>query len=279
VINLKKVKIQNIIISLCLILLGITFLYPMIWIVLTSLKSASEVYSNPFGFPRDWLFSNYRDSIQILGLTRYVFNSFVYTIGAVVLSIGTGSLFAYAAARMKWKYSNWGMTFFQTGLIIPIYIIIISLYILLKDTGLKNTYPGLIFVYSASALPITIMIFYGFFRSLPFELEESAFLDGANLLQTFWKIILPISVPAVITTSIVVFMNYSWNEFPIAFITIDEQFMRSLPIALTYFTTLRGTEWGLLGATMVISSLPPIILYLVASDRIEKALTTAAVLK
>jgi raffinose/stachyose/melibiose transport system permease protein len=275
----KKIKIQEFIISLCLILLGITFLYPMIWILLTSLKSASEVYSNPFGLPEKWLFSNYRNSIEILGLSRYIFNSFIYTIGTVLFAIGTGSLFAYAAARMKWKWSNWGLTFFQTGLIIPIYIIIISLYILMKDTGLKNTYQGLILVYSASALPITVLIFYGFFRSLPNELEESAFLDGANLLQTLWKIILPLSVPAIITTSIVVFMNYSWNEFPIAFITIDEQYMRSLPIAMTYFQTLRGTEWGLLGATMVISSLPPILLYLVASERIEKALTTAAVSK
>ena len=267
------------VISLILIILGLTFLYPMVWIVLTSLKSAGEVYSNPFGLPQDWLFSNYTDSIMILGLSRYIVNSFTYTIGTVVLSIGAGSIFAYAAARMKWKRSNWGMTFFQTGLVIPIYTIIISLYILLRDTGLKNTYPGLIFVYAASALPITIMIFYGFFRSLPFELEESAYIDGANIFQTFRHIILPISVPAIITTSIVVFMNYSWNEFPIAFITIDDQYMRSLPIAMTYFTTLRGTEWGLLGATMVISSLPPILLYLFASDKIEKALTTAAVLK
>lgn len=275
----KKSIVQEIAISVFLVILGATFLYPMIWIVLTSLKSASEVYSNPFGLPEDWLFSNYSDSISILGLGRYILNSFIYTTGTVVLTIGAGSLFAYAASRMKWKRSNWGMSLFHIGLIIPIYTIIISLYILLRDTDLKNTYPGLIFVYAASALPITVLIFYGFFRSLPFELEESAFIDGANLFQTFWNLILPLSVPAIITTSIVVFMNYSWNEFPIAFITIDDQLMRSLPIAMTYFTTLRGTEWGLLGATMVISSLPPVLLYLLASDRIEKALTTAAVLK
>lgn len=275
----KKSIVQEIAVSVFLVILGATFLYPMIWIVLTSLKSASEVYSNPFGLPEDWLFSNYSDSISILGLGRYILNSFIYTTGTVVLSIGAGSLFAYAAARMKWKRSSWGMSLFHIGLIIPIYTIIISLYILLRDTGLKNTYPGLIFVYAASALPITVLIFYGFFRSLPFELEESAFIDGANLFQTFWNLILPLSVSAIITTSIVVFMNYSWNEFPIAFITIDDQLMRSLPIAMTYFTTLRGTEWGLLGATMVISSLPPVLLYLLASDRIEKALTTAAVLK
>lgn len=275
----KKYVIQDVAISALLAILGLTFLYPMIWILLTSLKSASEVYSNPFGLPQDWLFSNYGDSISILGLGRYILNSFVYTIGTVVLAIGSGSLFAYAAARMNWKRSNLGMAFFHTGLVIPIYTIIISLYILLRDTGLKNTYPGLIFVYAASALPITVLIFYGFFRSLPFELEESAFIDGANRFQAFWQLILPMSVPAIITTSIVVFMNYAWNEFPIAFVTIDDQYMRSLPIAMTYFTTLRGTEWGLLGATMVISSLPPVLLYLLASDRIEKALTAAAVLK
>ena len=272
-------KIQNAIISLILIILGMTFLYPMIWIVLTSFKNASEVYSSPFGLPQQWSFSNYIDSVKILGLTRYIINSFTYTVGTVILSIGTGSLFAYAAARMNWKRGTWGIQFFQTGLVIPVYTIIISLYILLRDSGLKNTFPGLIFVYSASALPITIMIFYGFFRSLPFELEESAFIDGANIFQAFLRIILPVSIPAIITTSIVVFMNYSWNEFPIAFITIDDQYMRSLPIAMTYFTTLRGTEWGLLGATMVISSLPPIILYLFASEKIENALTTASVLK
>lgn len=265
--------------SLLLIIIGLTFLYPILWMLLISFKSREEIFTNPFGFPQTWLFQNYPDAIGTFDFPRFFLNSFIYTSGTILLTILCATLFAYAIARLEFKFKRFFLTYVQIGMVIPIAVIIISLYIQLGDMGLRNTHIGLILIYTASALPIAVTIFYGFFRTLPYELEESAFIEGCGIIRTFFSIILPNVVPAISVVSIIIFMNHTWNEFTIAFLIIDDVKMRSLPIALTYFISLLGTQWGLLGATMVLSSIVSVVVYLIASEKIENAIGTTTGIK
>lgn len=274
-----KLKIKDYIIKVLLIICGITFVYPVVWILMVSLKSADEVFYNPLGLPRKWLFSNYHDATAAFDFIRYFLNSCVYTIGTIILTTICASLCGYALARMRNRLNKFLTNYIQLGLVLPISAGILSLYLLMKNLGIKNTYQGLILVYTASALSIAITIIYGYLRSLPYELEESAYIDGCGVLRAFISIILPMLSSAIVTIVIITFMNYSWNEYFIAFITVDSVKMRSIPVAIQYFSTNRGTEWGLMGAAMVMTSIPSILVYFVGSEKIEEALTTAAVIK
>lgn len=264
--------------AIVLILIGISFLYPLLWMILLSLKEKTEVYRNPFGLPEVWQFGNYIKTVKAYDFARYFFNSIIYSFGTIALTLICASMFAYAVARMRWKLRQLFLNYILMGLAIPGGITILALYIMLAKTGLKDTYQGLILVYSAGSLPLTITIIYGFMKSLPYELEESACMDGAGIFTILYKIILPMIKPAISTAIIIVFMN-SWNEFNIAFITIADKKMMTLPIGLLQFINTFTVDWGLMGASMVLTSIPTVLLYLIFSNQIENALTVGSAVK
>lgn len=271
-------KVKNIVIKVFLVICGLSFAFPILWMALTSLKADNEVYHNPLGLPEEWLFSNYPNAIKAFDFFRYVLNSSIYTLGTIVLTVACACLFAYAAARMKWKFSRFLMQYVQLGLLIPTAVVILSLYILLRDMHLKNTYMGIILVFTAGNIPFASLVLYGYFRSLPFELEESAFIDGSGVFRTFFSIIFPMITPAVVTLVIVIFMS-AWNEFFVSYIVIDDMKMRTIPVALQAFSSLRGTQWGLLGAALVVTSIPTLAIYLLGSEKIEDAISTTGIIK
>lgn len=274
-----KKTISHKIVTILLILFALSTIYPIIWMVLNSFKSASEVIADPLGFPEIWRFENYSQVFSDLDFVRYLFNSAVYTTGTIFLVITIAAPFAYATSRLNTKWGQIVYRYVQFGLVIPIAIIVLALYILLGDLGLRSTYLGTILVYTASALPVSILILYAFMRSLPKELEEAAYIDGCGTFMAFVKIILPMVSSAVSAIAIIVFMQYTWNEYFIAFITIDKPSMMTIPVSLGYFSTSRGTNWGVLCAALVMSGIPSILLYLFMSERIEQALTVSAALK
>ncbi len=275
----KKNKISKGIVTGVLALFAISTIYPLIWMLLNSFKSAREVIANPLGLPENFNFDNYRGAFESFDFGRYMLNSAIYTAGTILLVVLIAAPFAYATARIDFKWSQKLYSYVQIGLVTPISIIVLALYVLLGDLGLRSTYMGTIMVYTASALPISILIIYAFMRSLPKELEEAAYIDGCGLIGAFSRIILPMVKSAISTVVIIVFMQYTWNEYFIAFITIDDVNMRSIAVAIGYFSTARGTEWGLLCAALVVISIPAIVIYLFMSEKIEKALTAGSALK
>jgi raffinose/stachyose/melibiose transport system permease protein len=276
---MKKKSKGNIIVKVLLIAFALSAIYPIVWMMINSLKTAQEVIANPIGLPDVLRFSNYSEAVQAFDFFRYLLNSGIYTVGTIGVTVICASLFAYATARIEFRFNDLVMKYIQLGLVVPMAIIILSLYILLGDINLKNTYMGTILVYTASALPMSVLILYAFMRSLPFELEEAAYIDGCGAFKAFYKIILPMVKSALSTVVIICFMNYSWNEYFTAFITIDDIKMRSIPVAIGYFSTSRGTEWGLLCAALVVTSIPAIIIYLIGSEKIEEALTVGSAMK
>lgn len=274
-----KQKVINRIIKITLIIIGLSFLFPLYWMMNLSFKSKSEVYDNPFGLPKEWVFNNYSDALEKFNFLRYLSNSVIYSISTIIITILFGSMFAYCVSRMNWRFKNTALTYVSLGLIIPVQVVIIPLLIMVKNMGLKGTHLGLILPYSAFALSSCILMLYAFFRTLPRELEEAACIDGCNIYQTFFTIILPTIKPAIATQFALIFMN-TYNEFFLAFILAAEDKIRPLPVGLlNFFVSIGVSHWGQIGAAMVITSIPTVLVYLFGNEQIENALTAGAILK
>lgn len=270
---------NNKIIAVLLILIGTSFLFPLYWMINLSFKTKSEVFDNPFGIPKDWVFNNYSTVLEKYPFFQYMLNSFIYTAGTVILTLFVGSLLAYAVSRMKWKLSKTILTYITLGLIIPVQVEIIPLYIMMGKIGLRGSRLSLILPYAAFALASCVLMLNAFFRSLPYELEDAACIDGCNIYQTFFMIIIPMVKPALVTQMVLISMN-TWNEFVLAFIFAGKRILRPLTVGLLeFFTSIGVSHWGWIGAAMIMSSIPTIILYSIGNKEIENALSAGAILK
>lgn len=258
---------------------AILSVYPLIWMLFYSLKDNNEIFvTNPFGFPTHFRFENYVTAWSTFNVPVYFVNSLFISIVTVVGTIALSVMFAYAAARMVWKFKEAARVYVIIGMFIPIQVIMIPIAILVRDFHMADTYLALIVPYIAFNLSFSTMVFYGFFRTIPIELEESACMDGASIYRTFFSIMLPIVKPAMATMVIFVFLA-AWNEFPMALILISKESLKTLPLGLLFFQGQFTTDWGAMGAAMVIASLPTVLLYTLFSEQVERALTVGSAVK
>ncbi len=269
----------NILFRIFLWIYFIISLYPLVWMVFYSLKNNDEIFvTNPFGFPTHFRIENYTTAMETFNIPLYFFNSAIVSIFTVLGTITLALLFSYAAARMEWKLKNAARIYMVMGLFIPISVILIPLSKLLRDMHIANTRLALIIPYTAINLSFAILVFYGFLRSLPFELEESARIDGANIYRIFYSIIVPIIKPAISTAVIFVFLQ-AWNEFTFAYNLISKEAVKTLPLGLLFFQGRFTTNWGAMGACMTMASFPMVIIYLIFSEQVESAMTVGAAVK
>lgn len=275
---MKRDKFK-LLINIIMTIIGISFLFPMYWMINLSFKSKSEVYNNPFGLPKEWVFNNYGDALEKFNFVRYLSNSLIYSVSTIIITIFLGSMLAYCLSRMDWKYKGVVLSYIAAGLIVPAQVVVIPILIMTKSMGLKGTHLGLILPYSAFALSSCVLMLYAFFRSLPKELEEAAYIDGCSIYQTYFRIILPMVKPAISVQCVLIFMN-TYNEFFLAFILGAEDKIRPLTVGLlNFFVSIGVSHWGQIGAAMIITSLPTIIVYIAGNEQIENALTAGAILK
>ncbi len=275
---MKKNKI-NLLVSAAMILIGVSFLFPLYWMLNISFKSKSEVYDNPFGLPQEWVFSNYADALEKFNFLRYLSNSLIYSVSTIILTVFLGSMFAYCLSRMNWKHKGFALSYISMGLVVPAQVVIIPILIMVRNLGLKGTHLSLILPYSAFALSSCVLMLYAFYRSLPKELEEAACMDGCNIYQTYFRIVMPVIKPAIATQCVLIFMN-TYNEFFLAFILAADDKIRPLTVGLlNFFVSIGVSHWGQIGAAMIVTSLPTIIVYMLGNEQIENALTAGAILK
>jgi len=254
-------------------------LYPLVWLLFYSFKDNEEIFStNVFGIPKEWRWENYNNAFGVFDIVAYFKNSLIVSIGTVIFTVILALMFSYAAARMRWRLANASRIYMTSGMFIPMQIILIPLLILVRDMHLQNSYFAVIVPYVAFQLSFATIIFYAFFRSLPYEIEESAAIDGASIYTTFFRIMVPLVKPAIASVTIFVFL-FAWNEFLVALIMISDNALKTLPLGLLYFQTQFGSDWGAMGAVMVISTIPTILVYLLFSEQIEKALTVSSAVK
>lgn len=254
-------------------------LYPLIWMVLYSFKNNDEIFvGNPFGLPEVWRFENYVKAWSNYNVPQYFVNSVIVATATVILTVSLALMFAYATSRMRWRGKNLVRLLVALGMFIPVQSVLIPVARQVNALGLAGSHWALIVPYTAFNISFATMVFYAFLVGLPVELEEAACIDGANIFQTFYLIIVPVVKPAVWTLVIFTFLN-AWNEFLLANVLVIDQQLKTLPLGILFFQGQFTTDWGAMGATMVIASLPTVLLYIVFSNQVEKAITISGAVK
>lgn len=272
---MKKVKKR--ILFFILVIIAIAQLFPLYWLITFSLKSNIEIFGeNVLGLPRDWRWINYVTALSDGGVLRYFLNSVFYSGTTVVVTGIITAMAGYAIARMKWKLKNYVFGFFALGIMIPTQAALLPLFQVLDKLGLKGGYIGLLIPYISFAIPMSLMILVSFYKGIPKEMEEAAYIDGCGVLRCFGTIILPIIKPALATASIFTFLG-SWNELMFANTLVDSSDFRTLPVGIMSFSGQYSTDWGLIGAAMVIATLPTIIVYFFLSNQVQESLVMGAV--
>ncbi|TYQ15162.1 UNVERIFIED_CONTAM: raffinose/stachyose/melibiose transport system permease protein [Acetivibrio alkalicellulosi] len=270
-------KVGKFFINIFLIIFTIIQIFPLIWLVLFSLKSNSEIFGgNIIGLPAKFLWENYRQAFVGGKVGLYFINSFIVTGLTIVFSGILASMASYAIARMKWFFSKTVLMIFLAGMMIPIHAALLPLFIILKNLNILNSPLALIIPYTAFALPIAIFVLTTFLRTIPRELEEAALLDGCNVYQVFFKIILPILKPALATVSILTYIA-SWNELMFAVTFISKEQYRTLTVGIMSMVGQYSTNWGPIGAGLVIATLPTIVIYIMLSKQVQKSLISGSV--
>jgi ABC-type glycerol-3-phosphate transport system permease component len=262
--------------SLLMILAIIVALLPFGWAFLTSVKLQHQIYAFPPEIiPNPWTFFNYSSEFAG-GLARGLFNSAVVSLSTVALTVAAGSLAAYPIARMRFRGSRLVLFIIIAPMMIPGLVNLVPTYLILARFGLLNTYAGLIFIYWTGSLPVGVWILRGFFQTVPLELEEAAVVDGCSRLQTLFRIILPISRPALMAVALLAFLN-AWNDFIIASIVTTSADMRTAQIFLYANIGDVETDWGGLMAAALVVSLPVVLLFLFLQRGFISGLTAGAV--
>lgn len=277
--NKKRLTVGGFFLKAVLYLYACINLYPIIWMLFYSFKNNTEIFqTNPFGPPTVLRVENYIKAWETFNLPTYFMNSVKVTVAVICFVVVFATMFAYAVARMRFRGQHFLRMLTLIGLFLPLQCIMIPIAVLVRDLHISNTLWAVIVPYTAFNLSFAIMVLYGYMRSLPFELEESACIDGANVWTCFTRIIVPNVKSAIATVSIFVFMSV-WNEYNLALILLTREHLKTLPLGLLFFQGEYTTDWGAMGATMVIASIPTVLIYTLFSAQVEKAMTTSGAVK
>lgn len=274
---MKGKHIQKTITFVILVLIAAAQIFPLYWLITFSLKSNIEIFGeNVLGLPQNWRWVNYHRALTDGGILRYFLNSVFYSAVTVLVTGFIAAMAAYAIARMHWKLKGSVFAIFTLGIMIPTQAALLPLFQVLDKLGLKGGYMGLLIPYVAFAIPMSIMILTGFYKGIPKEMEEAAYIDGSGIFRCFLSIILPMIRPALATASIFTFLG-TWNELLFANTLVDSSEFRTLPVGIMSFAGQYATDWGLIGAGMVIATVPTILIYFLLSNQVQESLVAGAV--
>jgi trehalose/maltose transport system permease protein len=280
----KPIKIgpivNRVLFWIMIVMILVYTIFPFYWAIVSSLKPAGQLFDTPVAYwPKTVTLENYQSVFENPNFALALRNSAIVTIITVVLSLVIGSLGAYATGRLAFRgktiilYTVLAMTMF------PAISILGSLYQMIVAFGIYNRIPALVFAYMTFTLPFTVWVLTNFFRAMPGELEEAAFVDGATPMQTFRMVLLPLALPGMVTTGLLAFIA-AWNEFLFALtFTQDYEGARTAPVLIATFSGKTEFElpWGSIMAASVTVTIPLIILVLVFQRRIMAGLTAGAV--
>ena len=295
----KTNKSLRVLVFVGLILWAFINLFPIYWMFTFSLKTNDEIFGeNVAGLPRDWEWENYNTAFWGKGgrdlkaagniegtddagfrlpkIIRQFINSVIVTVTTIMISIFAAMMATFAMSRIKWKLSKLAYSMFMLGLTIPIHASLLPVYKTISSLGLLNTYTSLILPYSAFSLAMSILICSGFMEDIPKELDEAAYIDGAGLWLTFIKVIVPLMKPALATIGIYTFLQ-CWNELMFANQFISSGDKITLPVGIQQLSGQYLTEWGPIGAALVIATFPTLFVYVFLSKRIQDSFIAGAV--
>ncbi len=273
---MKKIKISTIVIYIVLSLLAVFYIAPLLWVVLASFKTNSEIFNNPFSLPDELQWSNYGVAWFAGKLGTATLNSIIVCVITLLASMLLGAMAAFAIGRMRWKLSGITMTYFLIGMMIPVHCVLIPLFVTFSKYDMTNKLVSIILPYVTFSLPMTIYILVNFFKSMPNDMFEAACIDGCSIYRCFLKIALPLSRTGLFVTGLMTFVN-NWNELLLAMVFISDASKKTLSVTLTYFVGPYSTNYTQMFAAIVIAVLPSILVYCCFSNQIVDGLTAGAV--
>lgn len=278
--NTKKSYLNKIGFGFLYLILGvfaIIQIYPLIWLVFFSLKTNQEVFGmSPFSLPQDPQWANYTKAWTSGNIGLYFFNSVWITVLSVALTIILASFVTFAVTRMHWKLSGLVLGIFLVAYMIPLHSTLIPLFNMYNKASLIDSPISIVLSYTAFNLPLTIMILLGFYKTFPREIEEAAVMDGCSIHRIFFQITLPMTIPVLSTTAIIN-MIYNWNEFVFVNTFISSDKWKTLTVGINNFVGQYLTDWGAIGATLVISIVPILLAFLFLSDKIVEGMSAGSV--
>lgn len=272
----KKITAGSVIMYIFLVIMAIIFAMPMLFTLLSSIKTKVEIFSNPFGLPAVVKFSNYVEAWTKANMGQYFINSLIQSLATVLVLAIVASMAAYMLSRFHFKGSGFLLMFFMIGMMIPMHTVLVPVSYIIGALNLKNNIAALVLIYVAFNLPFSIVVISNFMRSVPAALEEAALIDGASYFQIYHKVMLPMVVPAISTVSIFNFLG-AWNNILFPLLFINDKNLKPIALGLLNFNGERGSDYGPLMAAIVITVALPLALYLLFQEKVEGGLAAGAV--
>lgn len=246
-----------------LALWSLVVILPMLWTLIGSFKTTPEIFASPFGLPAEWNFDNYVSAWVGNNFGGMFLNTVIVVGTALVLVMVLGAMCAYVLARFSVPGSRVIYYLMLAGLTFPVFLAIVPLFFILQGMGLLNTLPGLIITYVAFALPFTVFFLFSFFKSLPYEIQEAAYVDGASEWRTFFQVMLPMAKPGMAAVAIMNFLGL-WNQFllPISLNTDQNNYVLSQGMASYASSAGYALDFGEMFAAVIITIVPVLIVYI-----------------
>jgi N-acetylglucosamine transport system permease protein len=261
-----------------LVLWTVLVAVPLVWALLTAFKSDREIFTSPWSIPTEWHFDNFVRAWTTANIGRYFLNSAIVVCAAVVLVMLLGAMVAYVLARYEFPGRSVIYYTFVTGMTFPIFLALVPLFFVVQNLGMLGTYHGLILVYTAYALPFTVFFLTSFFKTLPGALVEAAMLDGCSHAGAFFRIMLPLARPGMISVGILNFLGL-WNQFllPLVLMPDNDRYVLSQGLAVLAANQGYRSDWSALFAGLIIALLPVIGVYVAFQRRIQEGLNVGAI--
>jgi arabinogalactan oligomer/maltooligosaccharide transport system permease protein len=252
-------------------------LYPIVCVFSISLRPGDKLLSKSLAIiPDQATFISYYRLFSEQPFLRWMMNSLIVSVAVTLVGVGLAATAGYSFSRFKFKGRQASLLGIITTQMFPVTMLLLPMFIMLIKLGLYDSYLGLIIAYSATALPFTIWQMKGFYDTIPYSLEEAAMIDGAGPLYSFWRIVLPLALPALAITALFSFMS-AWSEYLVAAVLLQNQDLYTLPIGLKQFTSNMEVAWGLYSAAALLVSIPVVVLFLFLSRWLVSGLTLGSI--
>ena len=272
-----KEKIGSLCCHIYLVILSVIAFFPLVWVLLSSVKESGELTSNPTAFlPKEFTLVNYKNVIDNLGFTVNIGNSLIIALITTFIAITVSSMAADGIVRFFPKFGNIMSRVLVTTYMFPPILLAIPYSLVMAKLGLTNTRVGLIIVYLSFSVPYAVWMLVGFFKTVPIGIEEAARVDGANKLVTFVRIVLPLVAPGIVATAIYTFIN-AWNEFLYSLILINSTNLMTVSVALKSLQGAEILDWGSMMAASTIVVIPSVIFFTFIQRYIAGGMTEGSV--
>lgn len=272
----KKENKLSLLSVIMLVLVTVIAIGPLFWVFISSFKTNREILSSAFALPNSWDLKGYRAALNLSPIFDFYKNSIVISFVSVFLNLFIVSMSAYVIGRFVFKGRNSLTYMMSSSLLIPSAALMMPVYLIWTQTGLYDTRLGLILIYAALGLPTSFFILRSHFMTIPREIEEAALMDGAGFCTIFFQIILPMVRSGLATAAILQFLT-SWNEFMFALILTKSKTVRTLPLALNYFTSQFSFNYTAMFAGIIMVVLPSILVYTILQEQVTDSMVEGSI--